>query len=162
LIYAKVSVSTGSLKAKTKTVSTVYVQNTNASQINLGVSDVISINSIVALDITDELPQEDATGKYQLDNGQRDHAYEHASLILTKGATPISPISHTILKVEIQHFTSSQLSGYFSVNSYEEYENIPAYKTQSGSYVSLRDTIDFRPVRYSIGLSSTMMAPITA
>lgn len=47
-IYAKISVASGALKSKTLTSATIYVQNSTAQSINLGVADAFRVVSITA------------------------------------------------------------------------------------------------------------------
>jgi hypothetical protein len=159
-IYAKISVSTQA-KGKTRTSTTVYLTNSAASKITLGVSDVYRIVSIVAKHSTNTgtVPI-DVTNKYSLDNGQRDYVYDNASLVLKPGNLPASPSIYNRLVVTLEYFVHGSSEGYFSINSYDitnsndnlvvPYENIPSFNSASGELVSLRDVIDFRPRRANI------------
>jgi hypothetical protein len=85
----------------------------------------------------------DVTSRYTLDNGQRDSFYDHASIKLKPGfAAPIGP-----LVVRYEAFSSSG-AGFFTADSYSNYDTIPKYisPTKSTEY-ELRDSLDFRPVR---------------
>ena len=86
----------------------------------------------------------DITAYYSLDNGQRDSFYDHASIKLKPGyPSPVGP-----LVVKYDSFTSSG-AGFFTNDSYNtySYDNIPSYVSSSGTNYSLRDCLDFRPVR---------------
>jgi len=85
----------------------------------------------------------DVTSRYTLDNGQRDSFYDHASIKLKAGyPAPVGPI------VVRYNAHSSSGSGFFSADSYPTYGTIPSYSsTSSGIEYSLRDCLDFRPVR---------------
>ena len=85
----------------------------------------------------------DVTSKYTLDSGQRDSYYDHASIILKSGVTaPKGPLA-----VRYNRYTSSG-SGFFTNASYiPNYTSIPSYTARSGVTYSLRDCIDYRPLR---------------
>ncbi len=116
----------------------------------------------------------DITGNYDLDDGQTDNFYDHASIILKPGSA--APKGQ--LLVIVDHFSNPALTppiqdaqaGYFSVASYADvssntgyhhtldgterlglnFENIPTFiSPTSGEEIRLRDCIDFRPARYS-------------
>lgn len=85
----------------------------------------------------------DVTSFFTLDNGQRDSHYDHASIALTPRSTGfVGP-----LIVVFDYYSSTTTPGYFSVDSYPFYEDIPSYTDSNGNTLSLRDSIDFRPVR---------------
>jgi hypothetical protein len=85
----------------------------------------------------------DVTSFFTLDDGQRDSHYDHASIALTPRSTGfIGP-----LIVAFDYYSSTTTPGYFSVDSYPSYEDIPSYTDSNGNALSLRDSIDFRPVR---------------
>jgi hypothetical protein len=85
----------------------------------------------------------DITSKYTLNTGQKDSYYDHSSIVLKGGVTPPSgPIV-----VRYNRYTSSG-TGFFTNASYiPNYSIIPTYTSQSGVEYSLRDCLDFRPVR---------------
>lgn len=85
----------------------------------------------------------DVTERYTLDNGQRDSYYDHASIKLKPGFLPaVGP-----LVVRYKRFTSSG-AGFFSVDSYPDYNTIPTFTSPvTGKSFTLRDCLDFRPVR---------------
>ena len=102
----------------------------------------------------------DVTNRYELDTGQRDNYYDHASIKLKPNyAACLGP-----LIVCCRYYTHSSISsgggGYFSVDSYADlgtmiYENgvalgdgysiIPQHVKTNGEVIELRDCIDFRP-----------------
>lgn len=85
----------------------------------------------------------DVTSFFTFNNGQRDSHYDHASIALTPRSTGfIGP-----LIVAFDYYSSTTTPGYFSVDSYPSYEDIPSYTDSNGNTLSLRDSIDFRPVR---------------
>ena len=85
----------------------------------------------------------DVTSRYTLDNGQRDSFYDHASIRLKTGqVAPAGP-----LVVRYNKYSSTG-AGFFTVDSYPDYDNIPNYTSPtSGQVYKLRDVLDFRPVR---------------
>ena len=90
---------------------------------------------------------QDITTHYTLDNGQRDNAYDHASISLKPGTS--GPTGNVVVYVD--YLAHSGL-GYLTVDSYAsaniDYANIPSYTSAtSGSVLQLRDCIDFRPRR---------------
>jgi hypothetical protein len=160
--------TTGSTTGVYLTTGQITITNpskTPGTRESLFVSDVIAIKKIYDLngaaipaggaDITSYT---DVTNRYELDTGQRDTHYDHASIILKPGfAPPTGP-----LIVCARFFTSTTDVGYFSVDSYpslstvitEEgtdlgtgYAIIPTYTATDGEKLFLRDCIDFRPVR---------------
>jgi hypothetical protein len=132
----------------------------NGSQ-SLFVSDVVTLVKVLdfegATANTANLSgARDVTSKYTLDNGQRDSYYDHASIRLNPGARP--PVGPIV--VYYNRFTSSG-SGFFTVDSYNgiNYGDIPTYtSTNNNSNYSLRDCLDFRPVRFdaTTGSGSTV------
>ena len=92
----------------------------------------------------------DVTNRYTFDSGQRDNYYDHASVTLRPGA--VKPTGNILIIVD--YYKHSGGDGYFSKMSYidnsssaENYNQIPSYKSKYGTQYSLRDCIDFRPVR---------------
>lgn len=95
----------------------------------------------------------DVTAKYFFDNGQRNSAYDHASIRLKpKYTPPQGPIA-----VFFNRFYSSG-PGFFTVDSYTannitnfSYGDVPAYVAatlnNTNPVYQLRDCVDFRPVR---------------
>ena len=102
--------------------------------LDFGTNSILESNRSLATDIT---------SRYVLDNGQRNSFYDHASIRLKAGQTP--PTGH--IAVLYNRFTSTG-AGVFTVDSYPSYENIPTYTDpNSRTTYSLRDSIDYRPVR---------------
>ena len=85
----------------------------------------------------------DITSRYNLDTGQRDSYYDHASIKLKSGVT--TPTGPLVVKYN-RH--SSSGAGFFTVDSYPTYANIPFYTSATtGNSYELRDSLDYRPVR---------------
>lgn len=85
----------------------------------------------------------DVTSKFVLDNGQRDSHYDHAGITMV--TQPGQRIKGPLI-VCFSAYTHSG-TGYFSVDSYPTYDDIPSYTAADGSVYNLRDCIDFRPTR---------------
>jgi hypothetical protein len=93
----------------------------------------------------------DVTNNFLFNNGQRDSIYDHASIRQRPGAPAVGG-----LWILFDYYAHSGGDGYFNVNSYvnENYVEIPVYRSSKGTTYSLRDCIDFRPVRKNATLSS--------
>lgn len=116
--------------------------------LSLGKADIFKLVKItmsadftVAATSTDT----DITGRYTLDDGQRDNLYDLGSIILKPG----SPAPTGRIRVEFDYFQHSNATrNYFSVDSYSgiPYEDIPSYTSlEKGLVYPLRDCLDFRP-----------------
>ena len=91
----------------------------------------------------------DVTGRYILDNGQRDDFYDHADISLAPAqAAPTGP-----LVVCFDYYSHAETErGFFSVDSYPDssgdgYASIPSYTSTRGVTYTLRDCVDFRPTK---------------
>jgi hypothetical protein len=105
------------------------------------------------------------TSNYTLNNGQRDYAYEYGTVTPKTGVTPTGR-----LLVVFDHFThdTTQGVGYCSVDSYPVNDTtvanttittaqIPTFVSESsGERFSLRDCVDFRPIK----TANTALNPI--
>jgi hypothetical protein len=160
-VFSNNAVVTYGTEGQTVVANTFINKIPNSSQ-SLFVSDVVTLVKVVDFEganpTTANLPSaRDVTSKYTLDNGQRDSYYDHASIRLNAGARP--PIGPIV--VYYNRFTSSG-SGFFTVDSYSgiNYGDIPTYtSTNNNNNYSLRDCLDFRPVRQdaTTGLGSTVI-----
>jgi hypothetical protein len=95
-------------------------------------------------------PTYDVTTRYLFDDGQRDGYYDHASITLKPGAA--KPAGNLLVLVD--YYKHSGGDGYFNKRSYidisnspDDYREIPTYTSKNGTTYSLRDCLDFRPVR---------------
>lgn len=127
------------LKDSTK-VQSVFTADviTLRKVIDVGQNLIVDGNVAIAADIT---------SRYTLDNGQRDNAYEHASIQLKPGYA--GPTGNVVVYVD--YLAHSGL-GYLTVDSYASaniaYSDIPTYtSTALGGVYELRDCLDFRPRR---------------
>jgi hypothetical protein len=131
-------------------IASSFINKTPNEPQSLFVSDVNELISV--LDFNGSVISEanaasaiDVTGKYILDDGQRDSFYDHASIRLKSSVRP--PVGPLVVKYN--RFRSSG-AGFFTVDSYSsiDYGNIPLYSAPTGTGVfELRDCLDFRPVR---------------
>ena len=86
---------------------------------------------------------EDITSRYTLDSGQKDSFYDHAFIKLKPGV--VAPIGPLVVRYKTH---ASSGSGFFTVDSYPNYDTIPSYTSISANKTfSLRDSFDFRAVR---------------
>ena len=137
-------------------------------------SEAVSTAMLTALRDGTSTTAVDITSNYDLDTGQRDNFYDHASIILKPGSA--APKGQILVIVD--HFSNPALeppiqdsqAGYFSVASYADvssntgyhygldgtkrlglnFEKIPTFTSPTtGEEIQLRDSIDFRPARYS-------------
>jgi hypothetical protein len=111
----------------------------------------------------------DVTNRFELDNGQRDNYYEHASIKLKPNyASCRGPLLVCCRYYEHQDIAAGG-GGYFSVDSYSDlnvqivenevnlgdgYSIIPQHVRNDGSIIELRDSIDFRPSRQNASNTS--------
>ena len=124
-----------------------------SDSISLYVSDLKKVVKI--LDVGSTIPTgaigsyTDVTNSFQVNNGQTDNYYDHATIKLLRGI----PKPKGNLLVIFDHYSHSGGDGYFSVNSYlnstapEVYPEIPSYTAKNGVTYQLRDCLDFRPSR---------------
>ena len=109
----------------------------------------------------------DITGRYELDNGQRDNYYDWAKIKLLKGKTaPTAPILIVYSKFDTQYGVDNEKT-FYSINSYGffagdewvgwyvagkdrlKYSQLPLYSSSKLGNIRLRDAIDFRPARHA-------------
>ena len=120
----------------------------------LYVSDIHSINAIfdysnTAITTANSGSAINVTSRYALVTGQKDSYYDWGAIRLLPGqSAPVGP-----LLVRYNRFTSSG-AGFFNVDSYTRlgdgnytYGEIPQYSSKTGGRLSLRNSLDFRPVR---------------
>lgn len=139
---------------------------------NLGIADIYQIRQIRKKtgDFANASQGTDVTSQFVVNNGQRDHYYDHASI------TPTGSLTNTdYLLIELDHFESSftQGLGYFSVNSYPiddslvstttiQTQEVPQFTSPTtGAIYDLRNCLDFRPVKTNVASSSTTVAGAT-
>lgn len=126
---------------------------------NLYTSDVFRLNKVYDfngndISVANFSLATDITNRYTLNTGQKDSFYDHAYIALKPGQTlPQGP-----LVVMFDQFVSSG-AGFFNVDSYIDggltYENIPSFISKTGAEYSLRDVLDFRPVRANATIATS-------
>lgn len=93
---------------------------------------------------------EDITYQFTFDGGQRDNFYDKIQANVKSGYE-LQFGTGCEIQVNYTHYTHGNLNAgtFFSVDSYvdDAYEDIPNYTTATGTVVSLRDVLDFRPAR---------------
>ena len=127
------------------TIQSNNIIKTSGTAQSLYVSDVIELISVYDFNgaAVSNTGYTDVTSRYTLDDGQKNSFYDHSSIILKSGySAPIGP-----LVVRYNRYSSSG-AGFFSVDSYPTYDAISTFTSPTtGTFYSLRDTLDFRPVR---------------
>lgn len=144
--YYEIAPPTTSYTYNSSSLSVGRVYSTNANgNISLTVPDGIRIHKILnSTNQSDWFDQtKDVTSKFIFDNGQRDFTYEYASVSLKPGETVTGPIN-----IFFEYFTHTG-SGYFNVDSYPSYDQIPIFYSSTGKMYDLKNCVDFRPVRSS-------------
>ena len=139
---------TGTPRSKTleTNIITATIESDGAGTafLDLGKPDIYKLTEVVNKSDSDE----DYSGYFNLDNGQRDNFYGQGRLVLKGGQTAPSGDVH----IEYQYFSHGTSGDFFAVNSYTgqvEYKDIPNYNG-----INLRDVIDFRSVKNSSGTFS--------
>lgn len=120
---------------------------------SLMVPDVINLRLVLyksdgSATFTSNTDGIDVTSYFTLDTGQRDNTYEYGRAVVKKGASQVIKPTGRLLFV----FDWLQPSGrgFSTVDSYVDltYDEIPNFTSPStGTVVSLRDVLDFRPER---------------
>ena len=151
--------------------------NTTSGPWDLGFSDVHKIIEVRkhTANIISSTDGVDVTADFDLDNGQTDNLYKHASL-KKKATSSLSIGADDQILVKLNYFNhdTSQGIGYFSVDSYpiddSNAANTSAITTQEipiytsvvdGSSYWLRDTIDIRPRITDTSSDATTIAGAT-
>ena len=144
-ILAFVNKSIGLVRSKTKTETTITVAPDGNGNIPLGKADIFNIKRVTIGD-SDGL---DISGRYELDNGQRDNFYALGSLKLIPGNS-----APTTAFVRYEYFAHGANGDFFAINSYTgqvDYDKIQNVFLSNGQEHNLRNVIDFRSVMDSDG-----------
>ena len=130
--------TSASIKTKTKTnLKATFTPAANV--ISLNKADVYVINAIRDGSATGPI----ITGRYTLDNGQRDNFYDTGKLKLKTGFT--APAGNVY--VDFDYFVHSSSGDFFTAKSYDgqiDYKDIPTYRKANATSTNLRDVLDFR------------------
>lgn len=134
---------------------------------SLGISDVISIDEVVAWDSTAPTGKRDITKYFRLVDGINDNFYDHSKIVITKSSLKTLKAQTGMFKnlggeldytlfVRFKFFKHSG-SGPFTLTSYEHndhhpffvrYEDIPLHISPTFGYsFELRNCLDYRPSR---------------
>jgi len=139
IIYKKqisASVRTKTLTNTTVT-TTVTTPASGAPYINLGKADIIDTARVTLVDSDGQ----DVSGRFILDNGQRDNFYDVGRLVLKGNQT--SPSGNVF--VRFNYYSHGAAGDLFAPNSYPApYGDIPKYTLTNGTEVELNSTLDFR------------------
>ena len=118
--------------------------------VDLDIADAFEIISVKhkTLNATLWADADDITDQFTLDGGQRDNYYDN-SKALVKGGYIMPTGAEAEVQVEFKYYQHSSAGRYFAASSYvdDTYESIPDHITAGGQKISLRDVLDFRPVR---------------
>jgi len=135
-VLAKVSADNIGRRSKTKTLITneAHTPNPGDTVITLNEADGLTLVSVIGASSFDY------TSRFSFDNGQRDASYQNARLVLNPG----SSMPNELLNVTYYHFAWGGTGGYFSVDSYANYDEVPKYTAKNGSVYRLTDCVDFR------------------
>ena len=140
---------TRTVKTKTQTLPTVDWRARPVVTLDV---DGISLDSVYfrASSTTAWADAEDITYQFTLDGGQRDNFYDKIQANVKSGYE-LQTGTGCEIQVNYTHYTHGNLNAgtFFSLDSYidDAYEDIPNYTTATGTVVSLRDVLDFRPAR---------------
>lgn len=135
---------------------------------DLGLVDVFNIRSVY-VGTTYSNTNPDYASWFTLDNGQRDDMYDHARLyIKPQYAANITGSNKLLIKLD--HFTANTTAGvgFFTVDSYPVDDantanttaivtaQIPIFQSPTAGPIDLRNSIDFRPVKYNTANVATV------
>jgi len=145
---------------------------------SLGVCDVNEIEAIYVADgerqgghFDDADNPVNLKDSFNLDNGQRDNLYTHASI--SKKGTEAIDLSNKLITVKFSHFDpdyDSSNGTYFAFDSYPVDDTgatgiysheVPYYRSELFGTMDLRDCIDFRPYVKNTAASSLTLAGAT-
>lgn len=120
-----------------------------------GYADVIEVLSLTGTKGT--LTGQNLLPYFTFDNGQRDSHYDWSRLTMNAGVTGVTGYFFATFR----RYSHDSNLGPFTVKSYPDYEDIPAYTSRTtGTVYQLRDCIDFRPVKGTTGqIKSTVWIP---
>jgi hypothetical protein len=133
---------------RTKTLSSNNIKYftvlDSANTFSLGYADVINVSAIYIAtgSNTASNANVNVVGSFDVDYGQRDGLYDHATIKLKTGASV--NVGNTM--VVFSRYTHSG-TGFFDTQSYPTYNTISTYTKTDGTIIDLRDSIDFRPIR---------------
>lgn len=147
-------------------ITLAYSSSLGQTEATLGFADVYVVESILGTNTAN-----DYRDQFVLDDGQRDTIYDHAKLVAIAGAS--IAVADTQVDVTFRRFTHTGQYGPFTVESYPVgtaisgstfgYENIPSFTSEKTSKtVSLRDVMDYRPIKNSSGNVENAFIPTTA
>ena len=143
-ILGYVNKGSGAIRTKTLANGAITTSVDGSNNLNLGKADIFDITEVV--DNADSSIS--YANRFTLDNGQRDNFYGLGKLVLKGGVSaPSNPVH-----IKFRHFNHGTSGDFFAVNSYTgqvNYAQIPSHTLNTGQVVSLRNTLDFRPIQDS-------------
>jgi len=145
-ILTTIDITAGARRTKTESgeVKKFFDVLDSANTFSLGYSDVINVSAIYIASGANKASNANVNvvGSFNVDLGQRDSFYDHATIKLNTGET----VNTGNTMVVYNRFDHSG-TGYFDTLSYPTYDTIPTYTKRNGTVIDLRDSIDFRPIR---------------
>ena len=129
---------------------------------NLGLTDMHKIRAIY-VGTTYANTNTDRISWFNLDNGQRSNFYDHGQLVV-KNQYADQIDASTKMLIELDYFTSNTSAsvGFYSVESYpiddvntSNTSGVQTIELPRFGNTSVRDLIDFRPLKYSTAADST-------
>lgn len=145
-VLAYVRKSTGTVRSKTLTETTVTKTVNADGDIELGKTDIYSVSEIRLSSASGA----DISKKFFLENGQRDNHYDLGKLVLFPGVKP--PAGNVYVK--FKYFQHGANGDFFAVSSYTgqvDYNKIYSHTLSNGYQVNLREVLDFRSVKDTNG-----------
>ena len=132
-------------------------ENNQAKKISLGRSYVVNVEAIYIASGTDAASNSNVNVRdaFTFDTGQREGFFDYGTIKLranntiANGYPDTAKINVGKMNVVFNHI-SAVGSGFIDVASYNPviaYEKIPQFTKKDGTIISLRDSIDFRPIR---------------
>ena len=126
---------------------TVYVKTTVSNGFaNLGLPNVVKIEQVIN-QASDGTGTEDVTGRFTLNNGQKDGFYDKSSMSLKPAATAIQASDILLVKMIVFRRISNVVNGYLDASSYANVDDnlIRNYSSNEGRAYNPLASIDFRP-----------------
>ena len=149
-------VELSNVQSRTKQIATIETVTSLPSvdyqkrPIFTGEVDGIALQSVKFRDsaATAWVDAEDITHQFIFDGGQRDNFYDQVVVYLKSGYLLPTGANHETQAI-FTHYDHQDDGVYFSSSSYvdDTYETIPDHTTATGTVISLRDVLDFRPTR---------------
>ena len=147
-ILTTIDITAGARRTKTLVEGAKKYFNVldSANTFSLGYADVTSVSGIYIASGAGSATTSNVNvvGSFDIDLGQRDSFYDHATIKLKTGAS-VNTGNTMVVYNRYDHSGT----GFFDTTSYPSYNTIPTFTKTNGTVIDLRDSIDFRPIRTS-------------